>query len=241
MRLTSLYHLAMRHGISSFNKKVHFRSPLLVLSVLLAGCPSGEKPEAPKAPVSAAPPAPEKTASPSGVPTPTSSPQIPAVQPTAPGTGVPANQPAGTSNSKSDGGAVQVVQVPVFGNGIRPPSLCEVEFKGKVVYKGKLPEGQRWFFAVAQGGDCLSKDAHIIGNFWAEADGSFFGEVFAKWASDLTLCVAAVSTPNGPSTLYAKAKGPFHAEKIGEVEFFGLELTPTTGRQIQFATGRAPM
>ncbi|MFO0654078.1 MAG: hypothetical protein U0787_03270 [Polyangia bacterium] len=32
----------------------------------------------------------------------------------------------------------------------------------------------------------------------------------------LTLCVAAVSTKQG-GTLYAKAKGPFHAEKTGEV------------------------
>ena len=107
-------------------------------------------------------------------------------------------------------------------------------------YSGKLPEGQRWFSRLNRGATVCPK-THIIGNFWADGNGTFFGEVFTKWASDLTLCVAAVSTPNGPSTLYAKAKGPFHAEKTGEVEFFGLELSPKPGPKIQFAPGRAPM
>lgn len=240
MRLTSLYHLGMKTCRDPFAKKTLLRSRMFLVSILLAGCPSSDKTEPPKPSATSVPAAPEKPAIPSVVTPPTSPTGTPAAAPVSPGT--VANNPAVPSAAKTDGGAGQVIQVPITGDGIKKiPSLCEVEFKGRIAYSGKLPEGQRWFFAVAQGSDCLSKDAHIIGNFWADGNGTFFGEVFTKWASDLALCVAAVSTPNGPSTLYAKAKGPFHAEKTGEVEFFGLELSPKPGPKIQFAPGRAPM
>jgi len=120
------------------------------------------------------------------------------------------------------------------------PKLCEVEFKGKIDYLGKLSDGQRWYFSVAQG-DCMAPDAHIIGNFWANPDGTFFGEVFSKWGADLTLCVAAVSEPNQASTVYSKVKGVFHAEKIGEVEITGLLLTPKAGPKKLFPAARPPI
>lgn len=202
----------------------------LTVSTLLSGCPSSEQKATTK---------PVTETSSNQQPTTTNSaaslPAAPAI-PTAPKP-APAATPtdAGTAAPPSAQG---VIQVPTFGDKPGPQKLCEVEFKGKVVYPGKLPEGQRWFFAVAQGSDCLAKDAHIIGSFWANPDNTFFGEVFSKWGADLSLCVAAVTDANGPSTMYAKAKEPFHAEKVGEVEFEHLVLTPKSGPKIQFPSSR---
>jgi hypothetical protein len=109
------------------------------------------------------------------------------------------------------------------------PKLCEVEFQGTVKYAGKLPPGHRWFVFAAQG-DCLAKDAHILGFTPTNTpEGGFFGEVFSKWGADLTFCAAAAESHDKPSTLYGKATGTYHAEKTGEVEFKGLVLSPKPG------------
>ena len=204
----------------------------LTVSTLLLGCPSSEQKATPKAatetPASAQPTATVPTSGP-----PAAAPQA---APTAP---KPEPAAATADAGKAAPPTVQgVIQVPTFGDKPGKPKLCEVEFKGKVVYPGKLPEDQRWYFVVAQGSDCLAKSAHIIGGFWANPDSTFFGEVFSKWGADLTLCVAAVTEANGPSTVYAKATEPFHAEKIGEVEFEHLVLTPKSGPKIQFPASR---
>ncbi len=213
---------------------------LLAASAVLFGCPSAEHPASPESKQTAA----AKPTTPIAIPTAPPTTAVAAASPTAiPGSpsAIPdaaAGSSAGTPSSPAKPGAV--IQVPIFGDVATQPKLCEVEFKGKVVYPGKLPEGHRWFFAVAQG-DCMAKDAHVIGNFWTNPDDQFFGEVFAKWGSDLTLCVAAVAEPNGPSTLYAKAAGVFHAEKMGEVEITGLVLKPKAGPKLQFAALRPPL
>lgn len=103
-----------------------------------------------------------------------------------------------------------------------------MEFAGVVKYAGKLPPKHRWLIFAVQG-DCLSKDPYLLGTATVTPEGKFYSEVFTKWGSDVSFCVAAIETMDKPSTLYGKAPGTFHAEKTGEVEFKDLVIVPKPG------------
>ena len=53
-------------------------------------------------------------------------------------------------------------------------------------------------------------------------------EVWPKWGSDVTICAAVDPQGGKPAEIYAKAKGTFHAEAVGEVTFnqVKIELAP---------------
>ena len=81
----------------------------------------------------------------------------------------------------------------------------------------KLAPGEHAFAYVAQDSDCLANNAHILGSNKLTDDGHMFIEVFSRWGADLTVCVAISKEAGGPSTMYGKAEGKFHAEAVGEV------------------------
>lgn len=105
---------------------------------------------------------------------------------------------------------------------------CEVEFTGQVSGAGKLPAGSNtWVFAAD--GDCLAKDAHILGAMRASDQGSFAIEVFSKWGADLTLCAAVAQTPESPAKLYGKVARKFHAAAKGEIMFEKVQIGMRSG------------
>lgn len=106
---------------------------------------------------------------------------------------------------------------------------CEVEIFGKVVIPPKAPKGSKFMIYVAQN-DCLADDAEILGHVEAGVDGAIVIEVFPKWGTDITICAALDRGEGKPTTLYGKAKGPFHAEAAGEVTFADLKIELAEGK-----------
>lgn len=114
-----------------------------------------------------------------------------------------------------------------------PSERCEVEFTGQVSGTSKLPPGSNtWVYAAD--GDCLAKDAHILGAMRASDQGSFAIEVFSRWGADLTLCAAVAPTPESPSKLYGKLTRKFHAEKRGEIMFEKVQIGLKAGPEHTF-------
>lgn len=101
-----------------------------------------------------------------------------------------------------------------------PPS-CEVEFFGKITTA--LPAGQQFWVYIADG-DCLAKDATILGTAHANDQGGFSIEVFSKWGAKLSMCAAASAGADKPSTLYGKVARSFPAEKTGEIIYDKVEV-----------------
>ncbi len=105
---------------------------------------------------------------------------------------------------------------------------CEVEFTGQIKGAGQLAPGtSTWVYAAD--GDCLAKDAHILGAMRASDQGSFAIEVFSKWGADLTLCAAVAETPESPSKLYGKLTRKFHAAAKGEIMFEKVQIGLRSG------------
>jgi hypothetical protein len=113
---------------------------------------------------------------------------------------------------------------------------CEVEVFG--VVKG-APKGKQVSLILSDQ-DCMADGARVVGRSGVSPEGKFFYEVFVKWGSDLTICAAVEPAPGKPSTLYGKAKGPFHAEATGEVMFSGIEIELTKGAPHAFPTKIEP-
>jgi hypothetical protein len=110
---------------------------------------------------------------------------------------------------------------------------CEVEFTGQISGAAKLPPGSNtWVYAAD--GDCLAKDAHILGAMRASDQGSFAIEVFSRWGADLTLCAAVAPTPESPSKMYGKLTRKFHAEKKGEIMFEKVQIGLKAGPEHTF-------
>ncbi len=111
-----------------------------------------------------------------------------------------------------------------------PPS-CEVELTGKII--GPLPAGMTYWVYVAEG-DCLAKNAKILGTMRGSEAGSFGIEVFSRWGADLTVCASAAKTPDSPTKLYGKLPRILHAEATGEVMFEKLEIKLKPGPERVF-------
>jgi hypothetical protein len=105
------------------------------------------------------------------------------------------------------------------------PPVCEVEMSGLVK---EIPKG-KFANLIISDEDCLSPTARIVGRSGVSVEGKFFYEVYVKWGTDLTICSAVEPGVGKPSTLYGKAKGPFHAEASGEVEFKNVEIVLAPG------------
>lgn len=102
-----------------------------------------------------------------------------------------------------------------------------------------VPAGQRLYVFIAQGRDCMAKDAHILASTPVAPETSrFFYEVFPKWGSDLSLCAAAVAAPDQPATLYGKATTKFHAEATGEITYENIVITVKPGPAHTFPAQR---
>lgn len=112
------------------------------------------------------------------------------------------------------------------------PALCEVEMGGMV--KG-IPTG-KFANIIVSDQDCLAPGARLLGRSGVTREGKFFYEVYTKWGSDLTVCIAVESEPGKPSTVYGKAPRALHAEAAGEVEFKDLEITIAPGPAHVFPT-----
>jgi len=127
------------------------------------------------------------------------------------------------------------------------PSLCEIEFEGKVKNVDKLPPKHRFWIFVAQGkADCLDPAAHIIGRTVTSATGEFSFEVFSDWAQDITFCAAALPGQeqaegmDKPSTLYGKAPGSYHAEATGEIVWKQIDVVVKPGPAHVFPAFKGP-
>ena len=127
------------------------------------------------------------------------------------------------------------------------PSLCEIEFEGKVKNADKLPPKHRFWIFVAQGkADCLDPAAHIIGRTVTSATGEFSFEVFSDWAQDITFCAAALPGQeqaegmDKPSTLYGKASGSYHAEAMGEIVWKQIDVVVKPGPAHVFPALKGP-
>ena len=105
-------------------------------------------------------------------------------------------------------------------------ALCEVELSGQM--QGTLPAGLTYWVYVADG-DCLAKNAQILGTMRGSETGGFNIEVFSRQGADLTVCGAAAKTPESPTTLYGKLGRKLHAQGQGEVIFEKLQLTLKPG------------
>ncbi|MGZ3416986.1 MAG: hypothetical protein ACXWUG_06290 [Polyangiales bacterium] len=113
------------------------------------------------------------------------------------------------------------------------PPTCEVEIFGKVKLPKDLPPKSRVVVYVAQN-ECLADDASILGHIPTAESGQFVIEVWPKWGTDITICAAVDPGEGKPTTKYGKAKGPFHAEALGEVTFNNLEIELATGKPHTF-------
>lgn len=121
------------------------------------------------------------------------------------------------------------------------PETCEVEVSGLLKNPPKLP-AEHFYQVYMAYGDCLAKDAHILGRTSVvNSLPKFATEVFARWGSDLTLCIAAEAGPGKPTKLYGKASRTFHAEGLGEVEFKDITVEVKAGPPHIFPAVRAPL
>lgn len=121
------------------------------------------------------------------------------------------------------------------------PETCEVEVSGLLKNPPKLP-AEHFYQVYMAYGDCLAKDAHILGRTSVvNSLPKFATEVFARWGSDLTLCIAAEAGPGKPTKLYGKATRTFHAEGLGEVEFKDITVEVKAGPPHIFPAVRAPL
>lgn len=121
------------------------------------------------------------------------------------------------------------------------PETCEVEVSGLIKNPPKLP-AEHYYQVYMAYGDCLAKDAHILGRTSVvNSLPKFATEVFARWGSDLTLCIAAEAGPGKPTKLYGKASRTFHAEGLGEVEFKDITVEVKAGPPHIFPAVRAPL
>lgn len=111
-----------------------------------------------------------------------------------------------------------------------PPS-CEVELTGQIL--GTLPPGMTYWVYVAEG-DCLAKNAKILGTMRGSDAGSFGIEVFSRWGADLTVCAAVAKTPESPTKQYGKLPRTLHAEATGEVMFEKLQIKLKAGPEHVF-------
>lgn len=108
------------------------------------------------------------------------------------------------------------------------PAACEVELFAEIKTLAALPPNHTWIAYVSDG-DCLAKEAYILGRSPIKSGPKFMTEVIARWGADLTLCVVAEEAAGKPTTLYGKAKRTFHAEGRGEVVFHDLVVEVRKG------------
>lgn len=173
--------------------------------------------------------------SPSPMPTSAAPPPVAAV---AAATGVPV---AATAAPLAAPAAVVQPAAPAPAAAPAHPATCEVEVSGQLKNPPKLPP-EHYYQAYLAYGDCLAKDAHILGRTSIVYSFPKFGtEVFARWGSDLTLCIAAEAGPGKPTKLYGKATRTFHAEGLGEVEFKDITVEVKAGPPHTFPAVRAPL
>lgn len=149
-----------------------------------------------------------------------------AAEPTAAATA----KPAAAATAKPAGPADSSKPAASPAKPAHPPS-CEVELTGKII--GPLPAGMTYWVYVAEG-DCLAKNAKILGTMRGSEAGSFGIEVFSRWGADLTVCASAAKTPDSPTKLYGKLPRILHAEATGEVMFEKLEIKLKPGPERVF-------
>lgn len=169
-------------------------------------------------------------------PMPTSAAPLPvAAAPAVAATGVPV---AATAAPLA---APAAVAPPATAAATAHPETCEVEVSGLLKNPPKLP-AEHYYQVYMAYGDCLAKDAHILGRTSVvNSLPKFATEVFARWGSDLTLCIAAEAGPGKPTKLYGKATRTFHAEGLGEVEFKDITVEVKAGPPHIFPAVRAPL
>ena len=175
--------------------------------------------------------------SPSPMPNSAAPPPV-AAAPAAAATGVPA---AATAAPLTAPAAVVQPAAPAPAAAPAHPETCEVEVSGLIKNPPKLP-AEHYYQVYMAYGDCLAKDAHILGRTSVvNSLPKFATEVFARWGSDLTLCIAAEAGPGKPTKLYGKATRTFHAEGLGEVEFKDITVEVKAGPPHIFPAVRAPL
>ena len=175
--------------------------------------------------------------SPSPMPNSAAPPPV-AAAPAAAATGVPA---AATAAPLTAPAAVVQPAAPAPVAAPAHPETCEVEVSGLLKNPPKLP-AEHYYQVYLAYGDCLAKDAHILGRTSiVNSLPKFATEVFARWGSDLTLCIAAEAGPGKSTKLYGKATRTFHAEGLGEVEFKDITVEVKAGPPHIFPAVRAPL
>ena len=147
----------------------------------------------------------------------------PAAAPTAPPTASPAKPGAGAA--KPAPAPSKPAPAPAH------PESCEVELTGQIL--GPLAPGMTYWVYVAEG-DCLAKNAKILGAMRGSEAGSFGIEVFSSWGANLTVCASVAKTPESPTKLYGKLPRVLRAEATGEVMFERLQIKLKPGPEHSF-------